>query len=514
MPVVCIVCENRGRYKKTEQKWEEQENTRLGIVAELKYKRIYKSAESFRALLMAIEESEKNTIVVLEKLTMIDDFEEFKYRLIQKTPDNIIIRVIDPYKWIPGEARTMEDINGLLTVQKKFRGGRNIGACGIPPLSEEKIEDIRKARREGGLIKEIASDHLVSPASVLKYTKDIRLKRKKRDLSFFLQEPVRDPELLHIHGHLKKDVLRFLRTRNNDRTKKQNIRQLTDLCLYYKGRFKRDAQSFRDFDADFFCTYVIYLENQGRKTSDIRGRIFCFRSFYNWLKNNGEIKNNPVLNAPVPPDESRATVKTRPAGPDEIRDMIEILKQDFRSEKSRLKREITMRNLAIVYCLPLTGIRYSALMLLRVCDFYKEGENYRLNLRYHKKNSNKGYGSAVIGIDLKAAKILEDFISYCHKDSAPEDPLFFGQNRSAPVANSTVNSMIKKYARKAGVRADMSCHSFRATFGTQNKDLSDKELQLRMMHKDIRSSLKYQSPHLDSMNQGWMDAPVDDLVFD
>jgi integrase/recombinase XerD len=135
-----------------------------------------------------------------------------------------------------------------------------------------------------------------------------------------------------------------------------------------------------------------------------------------------------------------------------------------------------------------TGMRISEVLNLKIKDYQSD----HLLIRDSKTGSGKVY----VREDLAA--ILEVYLKYLKDTRAPSwHDYMFISNQKRRLDESTIQKLIKKYLRAAGINKDLSPHSLRHTFAARLRQSgSDIEIiQRTLRHKHIQSSVRYS--HID-----------------
>lgn len=510
MGEICFLTKKKSFYPEAEKIWMAQEKAvRDGFIMEFSAKRTFKHCKSQGDLLRAFRELSGSSILVLSDLELVESFEEFYKAFMQRSADNLTVRVLSPEMKLRADSREARNtFESLIRVEARSGKTRGTGQFGKPPLDPEKVEAIRKDRRAGKKISEIMKEHVVSSATVYKYSKGLKPKRVlKKKYEVFLKEPEKARHITGIpQGYLMGAYRRFLRSRGSESTRKSYLREFECFLSFVRKKTGITPEHPEHFLIEWFQDYRDYLESEGGSASSIRKKIYSLRSFFTWLIRAGEATKNPAVEVAVPRVRGGGSVLTEPLSRRDLKALNDTALENFRQAPSGYKKDLAIRNLALVYCMPLLGVRYAALTGLRLKDFTESEGNYRLRFRESKQTTNKKAGEISLGIDVKAGRMLRDFIKIAHKESSPEDWIFFGKSRDNRISNAGINNMLERLRKKAGVETGVKTHRFRSTFATENADkMSERELQLRMMHADSRMTKKYDKPHLKSRDAEWLE---------
>lgn len=163
-----------------------------------------------------------------------------------------------------------------------------------------------------------------------------------------------------------------------------------------------------------------------------------------------------------------------------------------------------LRDYAIIKVLLNCGLRKQELINLRVKDFHREGQNYWLVV--HSK------GGSVDEQDIMSYKTVEAIRKYLsrapHSDNLDE-PLFQPIGKRAKtnekkLSRRSIDHLITKYAKKAGINKNVHPHTLRHTFGTELQAMQGdiKVTQKGMRHKNLTSTMIYLHTDRERVKKG------------
>ena len=162
------------------------------------------------------------------------------------------------------------------------------------------------------------------------------------------------------------------------------------------------------------------------------------------------------------------------------------------------------RDYAILKVFLNCGLRKTELINLNVKDFRKQGENYWLVV--HSK------GGTIDEQDIMNDRTIEAINKYLktsgHKDQENE-PLFQpvgkrAKTESKKLSRRSIDFMISKYAKRAGIMKHIHAHTLRHTFGTEFQTLTGdiKSTQAAMRHRSLQSTMIYLHTNRDRVRAG------------
>lgn len=201
-----------------------------------------------------------------------------------------------------------------------------------------------------------------------------------------------------------------------------------------------------------------YME-EGRLTgkplekATINRKLAVIKSFFNWLRVNHVVRENPAELVKGYPQTQESSLKG--LSDEEARKILELPKRNSRSGALHL---------AILNVLLHLGLRKQELISLKMGDLDSERGVPVIKVR------GKGHRVRVLPITAVVQGTLEHYFFACQRDRGQtEEPLFTPTKNpwTGVVAKSlnpnAITYIVKKYAKKAGILKPISPHSCRAT---------------------------------------------------
>lgn len=248
-------------------------------------------------------------------------------------------------------------------------------------------------------------------------------------------------------------------------------RDLMKLVRFLNARGISDFNSITEKDLK---DYITYLSDQQFKAATISRNIASIKAFFHFLKSKGEIEQDAsvLLHAPkiekkvpeIMTEEEIDALLAQPSGntPKEIRDK------------------------AMLELLYATGIRVTELITLKVSDLNLS--NNTIVLRDAKKTRTVPFGRP-------AREALSRYLDGT-RESMLDDPssdVLFANCSGQTMSRQGFWKLIKFYARKAGIEADITPHTLRHSFAAHlvenGADL--KSVQEMLGHSDISTTQVY-----------------------
>ena len=221
--------------------------------------------------------------------------------------------------------------------------------------------------------------------------------------------------------------------------------------------YKRDIVEFiRLFNIKFDYSisskiineYLTKLHNLNRKPGTVARKISSLRNFYKYLFENNLVKNNPFEYARVP--------KIMRYHPDylTVDEVTAILKQPKPEDRNGI------RDRAILELIYGTGIRISELINLKISSVYDEIGFIKI--------VGKGNKERLVPYGRYASRAVEKYLVDEREKIRPEKDgdILFLSNRKKKFSRVGLWKMIKKYARKAVIKKEVTPHTFRHSFAT------------------------------------------------
>lgn len=237
--------------------------------------------------------------------------------------------------------------------------------------------------------------------------------------------------------------------------------------------------AYRDITLDHLQQFVAQLYDLGINARSVGRIISGTKSFFNFLLVDGYIENDPSELLETPKIGMKLpTVLTV----DEINNLIGVI--DISTKEGQ-------RNRAILETLYSCGLRISELTNLRFSDlFLDEG---------FIKVEGKGSKQRLVPISETAIKEIQSYLFY-RKESEPKkgsENIIFLSKRGTAISRIMVFHFIKEYADRAGIKKNISPHTFRHSFATHllERGANIRAIQLMLGHEKITTTEIY--THMD-----------------
>ena len=254
------------------------------------------------------------------------------------------------------------------------------------------------------------------------------------------------------------------------------LKDLQKLLNYYSD----EGIDFRQVTLKQLDGFAKALQGLGVGPRSVARILSGVRSFYRFLTLEKEVETDPTELL-----ESPKLGKHLP----EVLSLPEI---DAIEAAIDLSKPEGVRDLAIVEVLFSCGLRISELCSLRLSELYLE-EGY---IRVH----GKGRKERLVSIGDSAIDRLRQWFVVrqgCKVKPGEEDFVFVSLRRGKRLSRISLFVYIKEYAAKAGIRKNISPHTFRHSFATQLLEggANLRAIQAMLGHEDIGTTEIYM--HVD-----------------
>jgi integrase/recombinase XerC len=244
------------------------------------------------------------------------------------------------------------------------------------------------------------------------------------------------------------------------------------------------AQLAASLDGEFDLSPAklrLYLRKHGTSPVTRARKLSSLRSFVKFLKATGRIDHDPTesLEAPIRRRSLPKALSQAQAG--------EMLDQDPRSR-------FPLRDRAMLELMYSAGLRVSELVGTNVRDLDLRDQSVRVRGKGNKDRV------ALFGSTCLAA--LRDYMESERTPPPHGDPLFTNA-KGARLTSRTVNNVVKRWARQAGLPPDVSPHTLRHSFATHLLDggADLKSVQQLLGHESLATTQIYTHVSLERLRK-------------
>ena len=238
--------------------------------------------------------------------------------------------------------------------------------------------------------------------------------------------------------------------------------------------YKNDLMQFYNSDYDNVESYIEQLTQSNIKTNTLRRKIACMKVFYNYLKYQNIIEENPFNQLRFQFRTEKILPKTIPH--DILKSIFLYLEQRVVLSKTDYQKQHAERNLLIISLLLSTGIRISELCHIHLKDINLSNKTLRI--------IGKGKKERILFLgDQTTFNLLETYINKNGKES--NDFLFPGKHSPKPLSEQSVRLILKRIVEQNSLSKTITPHMFRHSFATM---LLDNDVDIRYIQQILGHS--------------------------
>ena len=238
--------------------------------------------------------------------------------------------------------------------------------------------------------------------------------------------------------------------------------------------YKNDLMQFYNSDYDNVESYIEQLTRSNIKTNTLRRKIACMKVFYNYLKYQNIIEENPFNQLRFQFRTEKVLPKTIPY--DILKSIFIYLKQKVIVSKTDYQKQKAERNLLIISLLLSTGIRISELCHIHLKDINLSNKTLHI--------IGKGKKERILFLgDQTTFNLLETYINKNGKES--NDFLFPGKHSPKPLSEQSVRLILKRIVEQNSLSKTITPHMFRHSFATM---LLDNDVDIRYIQQILGHS--------------------------
>ena len=238
--------------------------------------------------------------------------------------------------------------------------------------------------------------------------------------------------------------------------------------------YKNDLMQFYNSDYDNVESYIEQLTRSNIKTNTLRRKIACMKVFYNYLKYQNIIEENPFNQLRFQFRTEKVLPKTIPH--DILKSIFIYLEQKVIVSKTDYQKQHAERNLLIISLLLSTGIRISELCHIHLKDINLSNKTLRI--------IGKGKKERILFLgDQKTFNLLETYINKTRNES--NDFLFPGKHSLKQLSEQSVRLVIKRIVEQNNFSRTITPHMFRHSFATM---LLDSDVDIRYIQQILGHS--------------------------
>jgi len=243
------------------------------------------------------------------------------------------------------------------------------------------------------------------------------------------------------------------------------------------GNIKLNLISGGMLDKHFIQLRETELDSSTRSIVTMNKIKSVYRSFFKWCFIKGFIDKDFTLDIRLVRSNS---MRTTPINPEEISALLKIIStsNDIHAERDK----------ALFSVYAYSGIRRAEALALRICDY--DGNAKMLSLPKSKGGAKKRQPIPSILSFMLDGYLNNDFSL---KNSNNKLPLFPGNKPEIFLSCRQASNRFDKWKRIAGIREDLTIHSFRASYATQlYRSTKDPLLVSQLLgHRSVNTTTRY-----------------------
>ena len=275
---------------------------------------------------------------------------------------------------------------------------------------------------------------------------------------------------------MEEQVTEFINYLHNIKKSSENTqlsykRDLLKMVRFLSERGVEDALKVSEQD---MTAYLLYLEKNGFTPATGSRNVASMKAFFHYFVKEGRMEKNPAENLKAP-----KIIKKAP----EILTTVEVIKLLDQPSGDTPK---DLRDKAMLELLYATGMRVTELITLRTTD---------LNLAMGYVECHDDDRERIIPFGNEAKQALLKYLAHSREVMVEnkEETALFVNCSGVPMSRQGFWKLIKYYAKKAGIEADITPHTLRHSFAAHlvenGADL--KSVQEMLGHSDISTTQVY-----------------------
>ncbi|AYF44527.1 MULTISPECIES: tyrosine-type recombinase/integrase [Halobacteriovorax] len=253
----------------------------------------------------------------------------------------------------------------------------------------------------------------------------------------------------------------FFENFTSSHTRKSYLNDINQFLCWISDYFK--IENFESIERIHVIKYRNYLSefgghNQNPSTpKTINRKLASLSVFFKYLVEKNSIKANPVSSVRRPRSEVKSP--TNALTKDQVLELFALMGQNKNSKYLHVALFVTFFT---------TGLRKSEVLNLKFKDYQTQGDNKVL--QYRAKGGKLGK-KVLNPLAIKAIEEYIDWMNECERETGDNDWLFQPTRNPSnpeflnkPLHPSTINELLDRYAKQAGIGVKITPHSARATF--------------------------------------------------
>ena len=255
----------------------------------------------------------------------------------------------------------------------------------------------------------------------------------------------------------------------------------TDILQFLNFLKKGKIRSFKEVEYRVFLDFISSLKSDERYTEkSIARKVASIKAFFKFLYSRRLIKNNPAL------------LLYTPKVPEKLPDFLSEEEVVKIIESPQGKSWQVLRDRAILELLYSTGIRVGELVSLTLKDINFVDETIKVK--------GKGKKERIVPVGTPAMKALIEYIE--RKPYSRVDAVFLNKYGKT-LTERSVERLVDKYSKRAGIGKKVTPHTFRHSFATHmlNRGADLRTVQELLGHERITTTQIYTHLTLEKLRE-------------
>ena len=237
--------------------------------------------------------------------------------------------------------------------------------------------------------------------------------------------------------------------------------------------------------------FFVWLDERiSPKNATRAGYLRTLKSFFNFIsKNNDDEVNYSFLFKSYKIKFKKGEKKTiKYFTPSEMTKILEFL-----DERKELRKYEIVRNSLLIKLMYFAGLRISEALNLKLCDFEKDGEFYKMSIL--------AKGGEIQEAFIKIEHIIRE-MDYFKSEFDKNSYIFLGKNRIRRLTRETAYHILEHIYKAIGLNK-RGCHILRHAFavGLVDKQINLSIIQKALRHKSINTTMIYAESTNDIVKQ-------------
>lgn len=248
-----------------------------------------------------------------------------------------------------------------------------------------------------------------------------------------------------------------------------------DLRKFFLFLRKKEISKVESISRGVITDFLVEQKERGLASSTLTRNLAAIRSFYQFLLKEQITADNPSAELETPKAEKK------------LPKVLSLSEIELLLEQPETGNTVGLRDKAMLELLYATGIRVSELVSLDV-----NGVNTKMGF---VKCQGKGNKERIVPLGSVAIRSIQEYLKNSRLKilKAREEKALFVNQQGTRLTRQGFWKILKKYARKAGIKMDITPHTLRHSFATHllenGADL--RSVQEMLGHADIATTQIY-----------------------